>query len=373
MNPELARIANQLAQANFPEDVFGDLAGPGASMLPGLKKLYHTMAKVAHPDVYQACEDQQAAQLAFNQLTQWFVQAEGKIKAGQYGRRDGCGDQQVVCLRTKTREYRIGGVFTQAGPYNLYPGCFAEYGRTTQVTLKIVRDPRDNDLAQNEARILRHLQGGKAARKLSAYIPALIDSFLYEEAGSTRQANVLARSEGWYSLVEVHQAYPGGIDPKDMAWMWRRLLVVLGFAHINQVIHGAVMPVNIRILPEQHGLMLENWSQAACDPEGSGERITAVDPAYEAWYPAEILQKEVPVPGTDIYLAARCMIYLLGGDPVDHWIPKVVPGSIRTFLKTCTYPGKRSRPQDAWGLKEEFDELLDRLWGERKFHPFIMK
>ena len=88
-----------------------------------------------------------------------------------------------------------------------------------------------------------------------------------------RRASLRERAGGWYTLAEVRRAYPMGVDPKDMAWMWRRLLVALGFAHLNGVIHGAVLPDNISILPGQHGLLLENWSQAVVDPEGTGERI----------------------------------------------------------------------------------------------------
>jgi hypothetical protein len=71
-------------------------------------------------------------------------------------------------------------------------------------------------------------------------------------------------------------------------------------------------------------------------------------------------------------MSAKCMIWLLGGDPHSKVFPNFVPAPIRAFLKGCILPGNRA-PQNAWQLKEEFDELLGRLWGERKFHPFIMK
>ncbi len=217
------------------------------------------------------------------------------------------------------------------------------------------------------------LRGGKEADTFSAYIPGLIDSFFYQEGGIDYHAIVFERYTGWYSLKEVRQAYPAGIDARDMAWIWRRLLVGLGFAHLNEIIHGAILPVNVRISPKQHGLMLEHWAFAAWSPEISGEQIAAVDPAYAGWYPGEVLRDETPLFGTDIGMAARCMIYLLGGDPESGWLPASAPQPIQAFLKGCTLPGTRARPQDAWSLKEEFDDLLERLWGERKFHPFYMK
>jgi hypothetical protein len=157
-----------------------------------------------------------------------------------------------------------------------------------------------------------------------------------------------------------------------MAWMWRRLLVVLGFAHANRIIHGAVLPQNIWIQPEQHGLMLTNWASAVVDPGYSGERISAIDADHVDWYPEEIFKQKLPIFGLDILFAARCMVDLLGGDPVSGILPVSVPWPIKSFFYGCILPLKRV-PQDAWALKEEFDELLERLWGERKFHPFRMK
>ena len=65
------------------------------------------------------------------------------------------------------------------------------------------------------------------------------------------------------------------------------------------------------------------------------------------------------------------MLYLLGGDPHINNIPNTLPKPIAAFLRGSTLPGMGA-PQDAWALKDEFDELLEALWGERKFHPFTM-
>ncbi len=53
---------------------------------------------------------------------------------------------------------------------------------------------------------------------------------------------MIAALDGFRSLTEVGTAYPDGVDPRDAAWMWRRLLVGLGFAHRAGVLHGAVLP-----------------------------------------------------------------------------------------------------------------------------------
>lgn len=369
MNQELELVAHRLSQAQTPEDVFGEIKARDEDMLPILKQNYRAIAKIVHPDMYRSKSEQALAQATFNLLTDWFNQAKDKVESGQYGGRSTLAN---ITLRSRKREYLVETAFRQERIFNLYPCRFTEAGKVQQAVLKMVRDPRDNDLVENEARALQALARGKDADKFSPYIPALIDTFVYDDGNVDRKAVVIQSQEGWYSLQEVQRAYPNGIDARDMAWMWRRLLVVLGFSHGSGILHGAVLPLNIWILPEEHGLMLTNWSSALFDPETAGETLKVVVPEYTDWYPPEVLKKENPLFGTDIQMSAKCMMWLLGGDPQETSVPNSVPAPIKAFLKGCILPGRRA-PQKAWALLEEFDELIGKLWGERKFHPFSMK
>jgi hypothetical protein len=235
----------------------------------------------------------------------------------------------------------------------------------------VARSPAFNPLSQNELRILRILECGSEAAKYSSYLPGLLDAFTYQDGSLAVQAAVFEKHGGWYSLQQVHDRYPHGIDPRDMAWIWRRLLVILGFSHHSSVIHAAVLPPNIFIQPEQHGLMLGSWHYSIYDPARTGEILAGVDASHAAWYPAEVLGGDCPTFGTDIAMSAKCMIYLLGGDGGNRTLPSFIPSPIKMFLKGSSLPGRRA-PQDAWALLPEFDELLEKLWGERKFHPFKM-
>jgi hypothetical protein len=369
MNQELEMIANRLRQANVPEEIFGEIPAQEAEMLSLLQRNYRAMAKITHPDMYHTPQEQILAQNAFQLLTDWFGKAREKIQAGEYGKTI---DSTKTILQTRKRKYLVEASYLQERIFNLYPCTFVEDGRVHRSILKIVRDWHDNDLAENETRALRTLARGKDSEKFSAYIPNLIDAFVYEAAGTDRQAIVLEKYDGWYSLEEVHKAYPTGIDPKDVAWIWRRLLVVLGFVHINKILHGAVLPRNIWVLPEEHGLMLVNWYSVLFDPLLTGEPIRTLLPEDAEWYPQEVWKGEIPSFGTDIHMSAKCMVWLLGGDPQRKDIPDSVPIPLKVFLKGCMLPDQRA-PQNAWNLKEEFDELLGRLWGKRTFHPFSMK
>jgi hypothetical protein len=118
--------------------------------------------------------------------------------------------------------------------------------------------------------------------------------------------------------------------------------------------------------------MLVNWHRAVFDPQKTGEYIPAIASDEEGWYPQEILKGEIPSFGTDISMSAKCMVWLLGGDTQTKALPNTIPTPLKAFLKGCVLPDKRA-PQNAWSLKEEFDELLEKLWGKRTFHPFSMK
>jgi hypothetical protein len=69
-------------------------------------------------------------------------------------------------------------------------------------------------------------------------------------------------------------------------------------------------------------------------------------------------------------MAARCMIYLAGGDPLSNRMPDTVPAPLRRFIHSCLLDGPRMRPDNAWALQEEFDDLLCQLYGSRKFFDF---
>ena len=369
MNPELELVASQLAHAHTPEEVFGEIKAHRDEMLVLLQKNYRAMAKITHPDIYHTDQERRLAQKAFHLLTDWLGEAREKIKSGEYGKKN---NPSKTILRTRKREYSVSGSYARDGVFNLYPCSYMERDLVYQALLKIARAWRDHALVERESRALRTLVRSKDAERFAAYLPNLLDHFNYEDEEGERPALVFEKYDGWYSLEDVRRAYPHGIDAKDLAWIWRRLLVVLGFTHANKILHGSVLPRNVWILPEEHGLMLVNWHTAVFDPSTTGENIQAVIAEDEEWYPREVWKGEIPSFGTDIHMSAKCMVWLLGGDLQTKVFPKSIPTPIRAFLKGCILPDRRS-PQDAWSLKEEFDELLERLWGRRTFHPFSMK
>lgn len=374
MDAELQLIAQLLENARKPEDIFGKLDGNQAD---ALRASYRLLTKVAHPDHYTDPQDQAVAEKVFRALQKWHASAEDKIKSSTYGL-DGATDSTsapTVLVRNRKREYLVSGTsFAQGDLCNLYQCESVQDGKEIGAIFKVARNPADNDLVWNEAQILKQLASSTEYEQFRAYVPQLVDSFDYRDstASQARRVNVLALAEGpYYSLKEVRAAYPQGIDARDMAWIWRRLLIVLGFAHMSNVFHGAVLPTHILIQPENHGLVLIDWSYALFEP-ASDEYIPAISTEYKDWYPPEVLAKEPPRSGTDIYLGALCMLYLLGGDVLKGTTPDSVPKRIQSFFRGTTLKGQAQRPQDALRLLDEFTELIESLWGPRKFREFYM-
>jgi hypothetical protein len=246
--------------------------------------------------------------------------------------------------------------------YKLYEGDIAHlYGAGGGAQLrKMPRRARDNDLMRREADALSTLEHRGEPRH-RAYAPLLLDSFAQRDpaTGVQRVVNVLQHLEGFVSLAQVALRYPRGVPAVDAAWMWRRLLVAVGYAHRAGVVHGAVVPEHVLIHPGEHGLALVDW----CYSTRGGEPVPAMVGGRAQLYAPEVAQRRVAGPGTDIYMATKCLTWLIG---------EGVPDALRRFAKGCTVAHTGARPDDAWLLLGELDEVLHHLYGKRTFRPFTL-
>lgn len=232
--------------------------------------------------------------------------------------------------------------------------------------VKVAQRRADNDLVENEARVLTHLNANlKPESTFYHYIPRLIQAFKHEDHAGV----ALSYAEEFVSLAQVIRAYPKGLDFRDMVWMYKRLLVGLGFAHSRGVLHGAVLPTHVLVHPTKHGAVIIDWSYAVTDPN---DRIKAMSVPGEDFYPPEVRRREAPKTGTDLFMAAKCAVALLGGDIHTDRMPDTVPQEIQDFFHPSLDPDMRHRPQDAWGLHEQFDAVLQKLVGTPAYRPFKM-
>ncbi len=248
---------------------------------------------------------------------------------------------------------------------DVYRGMFNDLA----VAVKITRDVGDTDLVEHEASVLAELYPeGTNNEKFYRYLPRLIASTRWEG----RRVNILPWFEGFISLEDIRRAYPEGIDFRDMVWMFKRLLVGIGFAHTQDIVHGAILPSHVMVHPLDHGAKIIDWSYAIQHASHKNTYIRAMSRPFQAFYASEILDRRPPTPATDIAMAARIAIALVGGDLETGNLPGSVPTGVQLFLQDCILEDPNRRPQNAWDLHESFDKLLLSIVGKPTYRPFRM-
>ena len=354
MDLTLPNLLDLLHHATNPADVFGVLAGDPEV---ALKRRYRALVAIAHPD--RNLSMLAAANEACQQLQAWYATARRQVADGTYG--------AAPRIRALTRlHHYIGYEPPLAGDLcDLFPVDAAG----ERVLLKVARNARNNDLLQQEAQALRRIDRELDGQPVRAHFPMLVEHFLLPDAANARRhTNVLRAETGYISLAQVLRAYPGGIAVADAAWMFNRVLAALGVAHSLGIVHGAVLLSHVLIRPADHNGMLVDW----CYSVPVGQALKAISPPYAADYPPEVHAKQPAMPATDLYMAARCMARLLGGDSAAQDVPLSVPKPIRTLLRACLLPAPQRRADDAWQLFGDFQEILRNLYGPPVFRPFHM-
>lgn len=361
---ELEHLSKKLQQATSYSDVFGHIDGDTATQTKIVRMRYHALARAVHPDSFVVSHEKQLAQAAFVQLQLYKQAALSAIKNNTYGQAS-----MLATIRTKKHAYHVQKAVGSDG----FTDWFAvERDSGENLSIHIAKSPAKNSLVTNEATLLRRLYAEDADSVYRPYLPDMVDSFSYRSNGIARRALVFTQLEGWMTLESLH-TYRPIVQPLDMAWMWRRLLVPLGFAHKNGMVHGAVLPSTITIQPNEHGLILGGWYNAQSDNNGFFVALTTGIAKYLNWYPKEVIDNQPVSPATDITMAAKTMVWLMGGDPLTGNLPTTVPAPMRAFFKGCIQGSTHARPQNAWMLINEFDGLLERLgrpYWPRKFRPF---
>lgn len=302
------------------------------------KRQFHCLVAAIHPDRAQASDVARcaAATTRLNELYRtWVMESEVA--------------QSPATYVGENNEYVPGDVLARGSVATLYR---AHDLSGASVVLKIPRTRRANLLMETERSALTDISG-------APYLPTLVDRISADDqaSGEVRRINVLDDlSTGFVTLADVRRAYPNGLDPRDWAWVHRRLLRALAAAHQADWVHTAIVEENVLIQPELHGVVLVGWSFAT----RSGMRPAAKISSCRSAYPPE--SGEAASPGWDVYMAHRLMTTMLGGR---------IPTRMRAFALGCMQDNPRLRP-DAVDLLGEFDELLELLYGERTFRAFAV-
>jgi hypothetical protein len=375
IDPSTTVLCEHLRTAKRPEDIFGPISeGPITQRLLACKHLFNDFIVLIHPDRNPGLPDA-GAHVA--RLMAFRSEAEKLLRDGTYGKPRKA--TVTASLRSRKGTYTVLSEFRVGEVADLFIG---ELGGK-RCLLKIVRQPTDNDLLDNEAKMLSelHRRTDEKSKVFQKYLPKLLDSFSLIAAGRHRRVNVLDIAEpeaeyvrrlkekkgvdvqgDYYSLAEIRRAYPDGLDARDVAWMIRRTFEGLGWVHSVGYVHGAVLPEHVLVHPLEHGARLVGWSYAVRE----GARLSAVSASRKNMYPSGVFRREPTKHSLDVQLAGECAVLLLSDKKGK--LRSDVPADIAAFFTKC----RAGKIGDGWEAYLAFDEVLKSVYGKRAYRTFEM-
>ena len=204
-----------------------------------------------------------------------------------------------------------------------------------------------NRLIAKEYEVCRSLHESGAKNSYRHYFPDAVESFIHNKM----RVNVFRERLGRvFSAQQIKQKFPDGLSGRHVGWMFKRVLVAIGFAHQNGWCNCAVLPPHLLFGPDDHSAMLTGWVHS----EKIGENVRLVPTEWIEWYPGKMRSTKKASPAFDIHMAASLMAWLADDD---------LPRKIRAFFQGC----KIGDVQSAWDLHEQFDAVLRTVYGKPKF------
>lgn len=260
--------------------------------------------------------------------------------------------------------------FTAGDIANLYLGSFGTKGTETQVIIKKSRMPADKDLMMAEVQTLMnlHKQMPKPTNPYTFFIPKVFDAFPVDE----QYVTVMEAFHGFFDCEGIRQLSTG-VDARTLVWMWKRLVGLLTWVHHFGYVHGAILPPHVMYFPDgtvnderKHAVRLVDW----CYAVKTHSRVSAWVPDFKDFYAPEIIKKQPVGPWTDLYMGAKTMLYLCGGDVKKNRWPSRIPGQIVVSLNTCLRQDPSLRPQKASDYFTDLKTTVTQTYGAPRFHEF---
>lgn len=230
---------------------------------------------------------------------------------------------------------------------------------TERLVLKVLRSPDDEPLLRNEQQTLDRLE--RSSVPGSAYFTTLLPqrvSFGRTDGPNGAIVSSFREPIGFsHTLLGVRRAVPGGLDPRHLVWLGRRLLELLGWMHRNGCMHNAIIPSHVLVNARDHGAMLVGFSCATV----SGERLAVAPISDLDFYSKDVLEGRSPTPSTDLSMLAKTLLW--AGAGADKRELEVAP-----LWRLFERESERGS-EDAWALSEELNQVAQRCFGPPRFVP----
>jgi hypothetical protein len=275
---------------------------------------------------------------------------------------DSVRSPQIV--KSPRRDYSALGMFTVGDVADIHFGQNSENGKLTDYIIKIARTEAAHVMLEAEKSALTALHSAAGDKVYRKCYPLIAESFPVRDRIQKR-VNVFTHSPGFHPLTWILSRHKR-LDGHHIGWLFKRVLMTIGFAHQQKLVHGAVTPDHILVNPSTHGIMLVGWGQSV----ELGKPIRFMKKGVEAFkYPPEVRAKKPATAGTDIYMAALCMKLCWlrpGQEPIG------VPKKLVRFVESCLLEGQNMRSNDALELHDKFSDTLRDEYGPPKFVTLAM-
>jgi hypothetical protein len=337
----MSEALTEILDARTAEDLFGT----ATSNVGKARLKYRRLLRVSHPDMFSSPSDKQRAGDAFIKLTELWDIYTGKKSATKAPIKENT-------IKTKKHEY-TAVVRTEDDVFQIFNATYDAGHKKAEVL--IAKNADDKDLIDAYLGALDTITHD-TPDEYKKFFPTLIEKFNYVGADNVSRPSIAIEDwDGFYSLREVLEKYPEGLGPRHVSWIFRRMLVAIGNAADIGRVHGAPNLDAFYINPHNHGIFLRSWQYSV----KTGENLVAVPQNTKADYPEYVFKKKPVDYKLDVWIAAKTAIALMGNQPFKPY---------SAFFKGCMLT---SVPHPA-ELLAEFDALMDKSFGERKFVTFDM-
>lgn len=291
---------SDIAKAKRPEDLFVE---------NDLKKQYHQLVKLAHPD-------NGGNDIVFQNLIRLYNLAISKSSAGTWGTVDLIHSQFSDDLGPA---YKIGS--------HIYLT-----GNLDTLTLS-----------------LQHHQKVKAINDLTRYCDyhSELQKCLITNTTTTVLALDFPLKAYKIDSNLIARRFPDGLPTEHLAWIGSRLFEFAALLEHHHLTHCGINPSNIFIIPENHGIYVTNFYHFG----SNGSKLTTISKTYKEWYPGSTFVKKTRESYIDIELAKRTLKSIIKV-PIDPKLTKFL-NTFHTSAKDTFF---------------EYRELLNELYGKPVFH-----
>lgn len=356
-----------IMDAQSPEDFFGKTCSPDE-----LKTKIRFYRSEFHPDHNK--NNEKKAAIAFQKLSEFYELAKELHKAGTYG-----VTRSLMTITTKSNSvYVVTSPLVNRYGSPVSWSAAAQFFNATidgkSVVLKIAKSHQFNEMMKSELKINKHLieswpsgsEDPKMVSNMMARFMKVKDSFETVIGGINRVVTVIKHPGNVVSLQEIlnHPDFKNGIPKKHIAWMWRRILETLMLFEENGIAFGGAVPDHILFDIDTHEIRILDL----CHATKLGAKMTSIVPKWSSFYPPEVHNKEVTVPSTDTYIAAKSMLFasMKGTQQSDK--------ILESYFSTASMQNARVRTENSTTLYARYaDMIYNRFGWTKEFIPFTMK